>query len=231
MNELKGNEKIMSKIKKLLALSNSPSEAEAKTALEKAHELLKEYNLSAEMISKFEDSPVLEKIVIKGGRTPNWKKIIFQGVAMSNYCMYIRNQNIFSREFKEMFIGKEHNVFVAEEMTRYLINTVERLAKNFKGIEKQSYKLGIATTLYKRLKEIYEAEKFGTTNEKALIVVEESAIQKHLKNKNMRIRNESMTARISDSQSYSKGQKDGNSISLDKQIVKNNSKKVAGYLC
>ena len=69
------NEKIQEKIKKLLALSSSPNEAEAALAMEKAHELLKTYNLSLSQISinEEDDAGIIEETYMESNRLHSWK--------------------------------------------------------------------------------------------------------------------------------------------------------------
>jgi hypothetical protein len=209
---------ILSKVKKLLNLGNSPNEAEAQSAIEKAHSLLKEYNLSISDIKKDSVYDIKEEIISESKSESVWKKYIMIGVAKANYCMHLITKS--RSGVKNQFIGKEHNVVVAIEMTNYLIATVERLAKKYDGSVRGDYKKGLAYRLCERLFEINKAEKVECN---ALVVQEEATIKKYLQEQHTNIKSISTKVKTNNHNAFCKGMSDANSIGLHGQVGNNNS--------
>src|SRR5574344_1499967 len=68
----KANDEILAKVKKLMALGESPSEAEAASALEKARTLLARHGLSiADVEAK--ESEVTESVLLEKKRLRKWE--------------------------------------------------------------------------------------------------------------------------------------------------------------
>ncbi|MGD9678134.1 MAG: DUF2786 domain-containing protein [Vulcanibacillus sp.] len=204
---------ILSKVKKLLALGNSPNEAEAQSAIEKAHQLLKDYNLSISDIEQDSKYGIIEKVISESKNDIQWKKFIMIGVAKANYCIYLATKSHIG--IVNQYIGKEHNVVVAKEMTTYLFNTVERLSKQHSGSIRGDYKKGLAYTLCDRLMEINNAEKTECT---ALILQEEVMNNQYLKEKHSGTKEVSTKVRAKNYSAFDQGRIDGNSISLNGQV-------------
>ena len=205
------NETVLAKVKKLFALSNSPNENEAALALEKAHALLKEYNLSMSDISPDSKYGIMEEEFLTGVNESKWKTLIIMGVTEANYCTVIKN-NRYSG-FTYMIVGKPHNIAVAKEMATYLIDTVDRLAKRFPANQRVSYKNGASYTLYKRLQDSLKKDTEECT---ALVVQEKSMIKDFLSDKNLKTKD--ITISSKSSTAYYKGTLDANNISLNSQI-------------
>ena len=75
--------KILDKVQKLLKLSESPNIEESKLAMEKAHQLLKEHNLSISDIH--EKSDLIENCFGHSRRIVNWKKSLINAICQYNY--------------------------------------------------------------------------------------------------------------------------------------------------
>lgn len=209
------NEAILSKVKKLFALGTSANEAEASSAIEKAHKLLKDYNLSVSDISTDHKYGIIEESVLEGKNSSNWKTRILQGAANANYCdlLIYKSYSLNGKTTVQKFVGKEHNIIVAREMALYLVQVVESLSKKFSGSDRGSYKIGMATTLHNRLLALKIKDKEECT---ALVVQEESMIKDYLKNKN--ITEKKMPALRVRLDAYHQGSEDGKQVSLNNQI-------------
>jgi hypothetical protein len=214
---------ILGKVKKLLNLGNSPNEAEAQAAIEKAHSLLKEYNLSISDIKTDSLYDIKEQVVFESKNDSQWKKYIMMGVAKANYCMHLITKSC--KGVTNQFIGKEHNVVVAIEMTNYLIDTVERLAKKYPGSIRGDYKKGLAYRLCERLHEINKKEKVECN---ALVIQEESMIKKYIQQQHTNIKSVSTTVRTHNYSAFCHGMNDANSIGLNGQVGNNNSRVAIG---
>jgi hypothetical protein len=210
---------VISKVKKLFALSSSSNEHEAALAMEKAHAMLKEYNLTSADIQADSKYGIMEQAVLESKNQSIWKSIIIMGVCEANYCMSLTSRGYTTTE---KIIGKEHNIVVAKAMIEYLIATVERLSKRLPGSDRGSYKKGISSRLYERLLETLKKEEVECT---ALVVQEKAMIQDFIKGKN--IKNTSISLKVSNGGAYYKGIADANDISLSNQV---GSSKPSSYI-
>ncbi len=204
---------ILSKVKKLLALGNSPNEAEAQSAIEKAHQLLKDYNLSIHDISQDSKYGIIEEVVSESKNDSQWRKYILLGVAKANYCMHLITKSV--KGVSNQFIGKEHNVVVAIEMANYLFATVERLSKQYDGSVRGDYKKGLAYKICDRLYQINKVEKTECT---ALVVQEEAMVNQFIKEKHNNIKTVSTKVYAKNYGAFSKGMQDGDNVSLNGQV-------------
>jgi hypothetical protein len=216
-------EAVGNKIEKLLALSNSPNEAEAESALAKAHELLIKYNLSLDDI-KSDKSEVEDVTFMDGGRCRNWKLQIASHVSKLNFCFFYRNiyrkmgDRRMTQEFKLQIVGKKHNIEATKNMINYLYGTIDRMSKRLEGKEEiASYKEGITETICARIKKMYYADFSDTSNCKALVVQEDADIKKYMQ-ENLKLHLSNHTAKISGKSGYYKGLADGKNVSLNKQM-------------
>ena len=133
MNE----EKLIEKIRKLLALAESPNEYEAQLAAEKAQALLAEHNLSMSQISdrRSEDEFEMDGELMTLSRP--WRRRMAGAVARMYFCKYFYefvyqdapNRSCgYIRYDKHCFVGARHNVEIAKIMFEYLESAVERMA-------------------------------------------------------------------------------------------------------
>lgn len=207
---------VLSKVKKLLALSSSSNEAEAALALEKAHHLLKEHNLSMNQIEKDTLYDIKETVFHSFTNESKWKTVIIMGVAKANYCDTLTRT--YGKHKESIIIGKEHNILVAVEITKYLIDTVERLCKVLPANMRVSYKNGIAYRLYQRLEDSLKKEKVECT---ALVVQEEKMVDAYMKTLNCTTKEVGLYS--SNSSAYYRGIHDGDNVSLNPQVKGNMS--------
>ena len=146
MDEL---ESVKRRVKKLLALSKSPNENEAASALRKANDLMADYKLIAEQFSDY------TKAKVKGTkRFVRWRVVLANAVE-NLYATF----HYTDHEGNIVFIGEDLDVFMSTEMYKYLVKTIDRMAKqnirkNAKYKYRQSYKAGIASRLYDRMYEL-----------------------------------------------------------------------------
>lgn len=143
-------EDVKRRVKKLLALSKSPNENEAISALEKANALMKKYNLRTFGVNDY------TKKSIKSTKRPViWRSVLANAVEKiyATYHYLQRDTGVF------VFIGEELDVFMATEMFIYLVKTVNRMTqqnirKNAKSKYRRSYREGLAFGLVQRMEEL-----------------------------------------------------------------------------
>lgn len=134
MSDNDKRQKMIEKIRKLLALAQSANEHEAALAAERAQAMLAEYNIALSEVATEEKDAEDENIVIEvGGMTSSypWRRPLASAVAKMYFCEYFF-QTIRSRSGstdQHSFVGAAHNVSVACMMFKYLDETIDRLAK------------------------------------------------------------------------------------------------------
>jgi hypothetical protein len=189
---------VIDKIRKLLALSESPNENEAALAAEKAREMLSRYNLGmadlsiGEIKSRLE---ITEKVVEDSKILQDWVQnlISYVGEAFDCHCM-VNNKP--GRRNKILFIGSAEDAEVAVYVFQYLRQTLRVMARNrlkelkTKNPEWSSYRLkcsyleGAVRRIGERLRtgaqKLQEEEKAVCTD---LIVVKSDEVQKYVEKK------------------------------------------------
>jgi hypothetical protein len=162
-------EGVKKKIKKLLALSKSPVEAEAAAALRKAHQLMREYHLG-------ESECRYAHNAVKATKRPSeWRAILAMAVAPLYYCETYRSE----RSGLIMFYGDEFDAYMAGEMYRYLVKTIDRMTKqnvrkNAKLKYRNDYRLGIACRLFCRMKEMGQSASWVGERDAKLLAVKKA---------------------------------------------------------
>lgn len=162
---MSNTDKILDKIRKLLALSernNSPEEAAAAAAL--AADMLFEHKLSmadVETPDEYEDSLGSIDFQCAGAV---WKTSLVHGVSRAFYC---RGCTVAKRDPETngqkivRIVGKLSDVQSASYMAAYLINEIDQLAKQHAGNGRRwtnSFKVGAVSTVLNRLDEQKKAQ-------------------------------------------------------------------------
>ncbi|MEA5527301.1 DUF2786 domain-containing protein [Nodularia spumigena] len=152
-------EKVADKIKKLLSLSQSPNESEAFAAFSKAQEMLTRHNLSMADLVDTTPEQIEEQVINESQRQSSWKGILLNAVCQSNYCFAYRLKQ--SAQIKQIIFGRSVNIQSARMQFDYLVQTVDRLAKQVDGDRtfKNAFKLGAAHRLHARILEGIEKQK------------------------------------------------------------------------
>lgn len=175
-------EKIIDRIRKLLALSKSPNEHEAASAAEKAQALLLEYNLSRSELegsnAKLDEGYVINSELVT--ESVPWRRGLVGAVARLYLCSYFfkhqyhdrpnsRKQGAYLRTDEHFIVGTPSNVNVAQMMAKYLMDTVDRLARDAAATQHvnrsayaTSFKHGCAIRLWRRIMDRIEDAKRGT---------------------------------------------------------------------
>lgn len=248
------NDKLLDKIRKILALASSPNEHEAARAMERAQAMLVEHNLSMSdvaMESKAEDEVIVDGVDDKTDSVP-WIRRLAMGVASLYFCKYFfshiydprPNSNrigAYKRRDRHNFVGAPHNTAVAKMMFVYLVATVDRLARDgarsVPAKEKSKYltsfKAACAGRLCTRINERIAAAKRGELKTEGgttlPAVIYDDLLKKAQdfmdeKYKDMRAKKVRVT------QSHAKGVSDGynagSSISLDGQVTHKSARQI-----
>ncbi len=144
LTEGRDGEKIAEKIKKLIRLGESPSQAEAELALRKAHELMLKYNLE-DLNKRTKEDYIVRPIGSFMRRVPNWTRdiaTILHEYYFVNTCL---NYSHLHGRYYELF-GTKENLDLAEYIFCCLCHQVETLWEEFsakKRLENGGYIQGV----------------------------------------------------------------------------------------
>ena len=218
-------EKIIDKIKKLLALSTSSNEHEAALAMKNANRLLMEHNLSMSDVTEVDLGNIVENEVLSPQMITPWKLTLLNTVMRLNNCQIILNSHgVYGKGGKRsvVAIGKEHNIMVSVAMYEYLLTTLKRMAKQAGLSNSRMFEDGFTHAVCEKINDII-TERNKKQNEfdtqcTALVVVESAAVQKFIKEKHSNLETKNMRTSITDRQNYAKGHMAGQSVSLNDQI-------------
>lgn len=151
---------VVEKVKKLMALSKSPSEAEAAAALEKARLLLARYDLS---IAELEESEAVgETVLLEKKRLRVWESALVGVVSRASFTEALHYR---SRQLgKILLIGREVNLVGARELFCYLHQAILILGRQYSPqvAHVESFRLGVVQRIGERLEESAAA---GTTGQ------------------------------------------------------------------
>lgn len=217
MDEL---ESVKRRVKKLLALSKSPNENEAASALRKANELMADYKLTAEQFFDY------TKAKVKGTkRFIRWRVVLANAVE-NLYATYHYSDH----EGNIVFIGEELDVFMSTEMYKYLVKTIDRMAKqnirkNAKYKYRQSYRAGIASRLYDRMYEL--GQQCSWRNPKELKAQKKQIAE--FVEKQVAIKTSKKKFEKANPLAFSKGNNDANGINLSRQMTGSGTRRIRGW--
>jgi len=213
--------KIQDRIKKLIALSSSPSESEAASALAKARELLSKHGLTSEDITA-ETSDIREISIEAAGKISPWEEKLLQCILSATYTEALR---IYREDTEEMLIiGREANCVTAEILYEYLHETIYRKGKIFtESIDDlESFRIGMVDSIkrkFQKQKQELKSRK-ARSSKKMLIILDKERRKENRQyiNEHYGDVNESSTWYGLDENSYGLGKSIGSKISINRQI-------------
>lgn len=212
---------VVSKVQKLLALSNSANEHEAALAASRARDLLSKYNLDmAECLAREEEidlKAVEEQIKDK---EVAWAGNLFGGVARIFDCHPIRGGGLFR------FVGMTADVQTAVYTYQFLCREIERLGTQAMPMLKaqnrgesprrlgSSYRMGMVSRILRDMREQSpkrKAEQEGCT---ALVVIKKAGIQDYINDAYPNLRRGRPTRSYVSNGAYERGYADGANVSV-----------------
>ena len=220
--------KIQSKLVKLLALSASPNEAEAASALSKCQELMDKYNITSIDVDPVRKTVDTDSVTINNSsglkNIPKWVGIlaadlcdIFDCIGVTRYTPHSWNG--------VTFVGGASDVNIVADLysrLRHIIGNMGRkYIMDFKGIvplnpkSKETYCMGVVLTVSRRLRAIYKPP--GNS----LVVLKKEFAQKHCDRLFPGTKTAKFGVNISDSTdtyALQRGINDGNSVTINRAI-------------
>ena len=200
---------IRQRIKKLLALSKSPNENEALSAIEKANDMMESYGFNKNDFTEYS----IKKIK-STKRYCEWRAVLANAVENLYATYHYKNM-----EGSVIFCGEEIDVLMSTEMFVYLTKAVERITKNnvrknAKYKYRQSYKAGIANRIYDKMEELGQSCSWRNKEEISKRKTEISTWA-HSQLQIVRIEKKIKI----NPKAFSKGEIDGDNISLNRQMT------------
>jgi hypothetical protein len=229
MTLLTDNSRIIDRVRKILALSESDNEHEAAIASVKAREMLAKYNLSMSDIVFEPESIKATRIEVKARKNlESWMWELLNIVTKSCDCEYFHHSG-----GKIFFVGVGADHQVASYMFSYLYRTLLKLSLEYtkshpdyffisastQKLIRKSFILGALETISTRLE---ESEQNCPVTENALVPVKNSAIEKEMPDN---IKKVSSRTQSIDLRCYRDGIREGNNILLNKPVESDNGQR------
>lgn len=118
-------EKILDRVRKLLALSGSSNPHEAAVAAGAAQKLMEQHGIEAAMLDTEEEPIKAHDGFDEGRRVATWRSALATGVATANGCKAVIHR---SRDgARTMFIGRASDASVVRYMYAYVASEINRL--------------------------------------------------------------------------------------------------------
>jgi hypothetical protein len=236
-------DEVLSKVRKLFELANSPNEHEAALAAAKARELLSRYNLSIADLPAAEMKDVIcatEKSVRVGRVIRNWVKGLLLHVAQGFDCEHvIRRRHGCSPVLT--FIGTTADVEVAVYTFHFLYRQLDRLVERaLPRLKRENRGWGAVSLRYayldgavkrigerlrERVRSIKEAERNGC---KDLVVAKEQMIGQYMASAFSCIKTEYGRRRVVSATAFDEGYQDAGTVSLRTAITDSASDRCPG---
>lgn len=228
-------EKLIDKIRKLMALSQSPNEHEAALAAARARDILDKYDLSLTEV-EMNDEEIVEHRVDTGTRNaPLWMGRLAVSVSKAFNCRVFKIYGIM------VFCGTKPDTQVSEYTYMFLFRTVKRLCKEHKAsLERsgvwdaqfrgrpgsrtymQSYALGVVNAIDEKLKGFIQSkermqrfETFKKATGKDLMVIKNQAVDRYCRK--LHLRRARSHANL-DYTGFAAGQRDGRNVQIHQGI-------------
>jgi hypothetical protein len=222
-------DRVVERIRKLLALSASSNPNEAAAAAEKAVELAQRHNLDVAQIEGCGSDPYVERSCDVGGAS-QWRWLLMSAVARANFCRALRRREG-GRLLASMFvIGEPHNVAVCEFLFAYLAREIERLAaRGWRRARiiygdhvevrgwKNDFRRGAVATIDARLRERAQLFAEGSPQAQALVLLKDVALLEAVERFHPRV--PTTTVRVRAGAAYQQGQWAARDIALQRAVV------------
>ena len=222
------SDKIVDKIRKLLALSKSSNPNEAAIALQKATQLMEEYQIKNIDLIPEQDvtHSDLEEVT---GQHYVWAKSLAYACAKLFDCTTINYPDM--RAFR--FIGEEQNILCANQLFWHLFRAWKGMCntdyKNDKPADRKLYRkshgLGFANVIWSRVQELTEKrhENIVKSTGTDLVVVSDAKLNQYME-ANFKLRKASSRSLTTSSSGYSQGMAAGKKVNLVAPIDRNKAK-------
>lgn len=218
----KDNNKIIDKVRKLLALAESSNPNEALLAAKRARRIMDEHSITKEEIESADNDQFLETVSDHVRKVRDaWITHLKVAVADLNDCMPVTKQK--RGHVEHAFRGFTADAIVAKMTLDYLIDACERHCKalGIKGrSEKHQFRLGFANSILTKVEAITRERKanFIATTGTDLIPLKVNQVKAHFGKLTTARAHKLREPTGSEMDAYMNGIFAGKKTSLDKQI-------------
>jgi len=212
---------IQRKLQKLLALSASPNASEAEAAMNKCQALMKKHNIRTVDIDVKERTANISEQQVRG-MSPEiamWESSLAAAIAQCFDAISLLDKR--PDRGSMIFIAGDTEIGIIAHLFKHLRRIISKKAAEYaennygnKQVLTHNYSVGMVSTVYSRLKEIY----VDTPNTTDLIVIKKDAIQTHIKKTLGEIEHKDLKATVEDSYAYFRGMQDGKTIRIQKEL-------------
>jgi hypothetical protein len=242
MTEINTNQRLVDKVRKLLALGTSPNENEAAAAVAKAQELMFAYNLSVEDLVERKASEIGERAT-DINLLATWQVRLASAVAASSLCRIfvvdqvrvIGGHYTAKRDRKTVFVGRDYDTELAEIILLWLIGELNRLSNQYaaglamygdrhnglayitpaqRKVARRSWLEGAATTVSRRLVAEFDVRQAANAASFALVVHRSADLDDYMAKKAFGKAKATKSVRRQDWSAFIQGQEDGHSVAL-----------------
>lgn len=233
-------EKIVNRIKKMLALASdsAATEGERDNALRMAYNLMAKYNIDQSRVEAAGQDPRVNYDFT--GWSMVWAAHIHQAVGRLFFCRTIRGSKVNATKTIYHFVGKESNAVTASYLAAFVVTSIlkEGRAQGWHNLSApmRSFGTGVAHKLYERVAEMQkETEKeYDKQPGTALVLTslyasEAEANEAFLNDSGMRLKASRASAKpVGDRDAYASGKVFGGSINLNPHVGGTSAKTLIG---
>lgn len=215
--------KIIEKIQKLLSLSESSNEHEAKLAMLKAQKLLTKYKLSLREVKEYKsyNSIIREKRSNISFRTAKWKAHLAKLIA-DNFGCYIYYKTRYSHTIT--FFGREEDVVVCNIVLEYAVdcidNSIKKLQYQYRrnGLSVRGLANDYAIGFIEGLREQFDEQK-KANQEWGIILAKDKEVMEAYEQKEFEGSVDTSIKFKGHDEVYFKGHEDGQKFSITNKIT------------
>ena len=219
-------DRMLDKVKKLLALAQSTNEHEAGAAMRKVQELYAQYNLDRAQLS--DRNQYVHLVIAEGKKRKNaWEQRIIS-ILIEHFfveIIIVQNFNAKTSQAEQAFeiIGTRENVLMAEYVYYFLLGQIEYLLQKSNAktrTQKASFRLGILEGFSDKLRVPPKAaEVRDTVIQKALVQFKNDPFMaQYLKEIYPRLSFRKNSSRMVDTEAFTAGKSQGRNLVLHKPI-------------
>jgi Protein of unknown function (DUF2786) len=223
-------EKIISRIQKMLAIANDAraNEGERDNALRMAHNLLAKHNLElgdVEARARDQQDPRIKNTLDSWSQA--WAKSVFQASAKLFFCSYYFGRKINATKCVHNFVGRTSNATTAALMGEYLVTSILRECRrnwvHNLAPESRSFALGAAAAIYRRVEELRKADLPDAAPGTALVLADIAKVEDDENEAFIRAAGTSLTVKKTraspvDPEAYAAGVQYGKKVNLSTQV-------------
>ena len=229
----KMDERITLKIKKLLELSNSSFEAEAKSALLKAQELMSQNNLQMADIESAtlhkEHSAINTNIPFSKKRISTWEKAIVTVVSENFRCFPYITLDRINRQTLMNIIGMENDVEIAKQAIEFSLLSLSNCWKKYYENRKITIGKPSSRREIEMIKNDYMSEFIRgvessfkkQVEEKSLVIIKDERVERKVKSLNLGHAKSPSMYSSGDTHARQSGYSDGNNINGGSRMLGN----------